>query len=927
MAEQGIIDNIVSQKVFDELVSLNKSLMTTLSLVEKIVANPIGGGAGGSKPTSVPSAKPYDEVSKAMQKISQLEKEIQALTQKSATEYGKLTKTINEQTVSKNALQKQSRLEAASVSESVGAYARLVAQYELAKKAVLDLGAANGMTGSEFDNAKLKAATLEKEIQKLHTVSGQYGKGANNMYNSTFQLTQVMRELPNFAIDARIGFMSLSNNLPMLADGFKQLANSTVKVTDAFGNVTEKTLGNAGAWKAMAKSLLSLNTIMIVASTLMIMFGDKFLDLFKKQDSSRAAMEAYSKSLKEGSSEFSTATKNVIEMQSAMASAEKGVISQTEATNIFNRTLGKSFGEAKNFTEVQTLMGQKAGVYVKAMALMAQANAFLQEAIKNAGEAEDLRNDKVVTFWQRSGSVLKNLYTSAGKAFTSGFLLDAKGVVNAGKDFSVEILDLDDKIREDRLVKAKKSEDAMAANAKSFQDLQAEANGIMKDAGIVTDEKSDKNKKLTASYKSQIDAINVLALRSKSWMETVGDMASKNENAANQFATLQTSIENISFENAKNDLAYQYDQDKFNLDKSLKDKSILQSDYNDKLSALNQNNATKLESIELEHANTIESINNTLSDNLISLATERDKEIEDNHKTFLKTSLDGIKAVNADYNKEQKQKDDDEVRMTKEKENLKYDIVKSSIDALMNLFDSFNEKYQQSLDEQSEYLDKIEQGKLDKIKEANDAGLMSDEDYSDKQKLIQDQAEADQLIIDEKRKKAQRDAFLAKQAAAVAEIAINTAIKITSPENIGGVLTPLYLTLAGLQTAAVLAQTIPYFENGGTTKSDGNIIVNEKRRELVVEPSGRSYIPQTDEPTMINVPKGTRIYPDAAKLNNEAIRGMIMMNVTQNGTDMSEVIKHLDKLDKSILSLKQKEQKGDSMMEKAKFARRFNKNN
>ena len=47
-----------------------------------------------------------------------------------------------------------------------------------------------------------------------------------SMYGATFQLTQVMRELPNFAIDARIGFMALSNNLPMLTDSSKGLSGN-----------------------------------------------------------------------------------------------------------------------------------------------------------------------------------------------------------------------------------------------------------------------------------------------------------------------------------------------------------------------------------------------------------------------------------------------------------------------------------------------------------------------------------------------------------------------------------------------------------------------------------------------------------------------------------------------------------------------------
>ena len=97
----------------------------------------------------------------------------------------------------------------------------------------------------------------------------------NSMYGATFQLTQVMRELPNFAIDARIGFMSLSNNLPMLIDSFKILKQQIIDTEGAAGS-TRKT------WAAFGKSLLSMNTIMIIVSTALILFGDKLVGFIGK---------------------------------------------------------------------------------------------------------------------------------------------------------------------------------------------------------------------------------------------------------------------------------------------------------------------------------------------------------------------------------------------------------------------------------------------------------------------------------------------------------------------------------------------------------------------------------------------------------------------------------------------------------------------
>ena len=129
-----------------------------------------------------------------------------------------------------------------------------------------------------------KMATMKKlsdEYDRTAKASGTYAQKSMSAYGATFSLTQVMRELPNFAISSRIGFMALSNNLPMLAEDFTRLSQQ-IDVN------TGKMLGFGGALKVFAKSLLSLNTIMIVASTLLILFGDdigKFISkMFKASE-------------------------------------------------------------------------------------------------------------------------------------------------------------------------------------------------------------------------------------------------------------------------------------------------------------------------------------------------------------------------------------------------------------------------------------------------------------------------------------------------------------------------------------------------------------------------------------------------------------------------------------------------------------------
>ena len=99
--------------------------------------------------------------------------------------------------------------------------------------------------------------------------------------------------------------------------------------------------GFGGAAKQFAKSLLSLNTIMIVVSTALILFGDKIVEIFTgKMPLAERAMQSYIKAIKEGNSEFSTATKTFFELSAIMTSASKGFISQ-RCIEEYNKALGK----------------------------------------------------------------------------------------------------------------------------------------------------------------------------------------------------------------------------------------------------------------------------------------------------------------------------------------------------------------------------------------------------------------------------------------------------------------------------------------------------------------------------------------------------------------------------------------------------------
>lgn len=232
--------------------------------------------------------------------------------------------------------------------------------------------------------------------------------------------------------------------------------------------------------------------------------------------------------------------------------------------------------------------------------------------------------------------------------------------------------------------------------------------------------------------------------------------------------------------------------------------------------------------------------------------------------------------------------------LQKERERLQTSIAANSIGVLKSAWSSYFDWYNKQLDKDADKQNEAKDKRIAALQEQYDASLLSQEEFEQSKQAIELQSEERQKEIEEKREQAERRQFLLEQAMAIAKIWINAMIKISSPANALGVLTPMYLTEAAVGTALIAAQSIPHFEKGGEMKESGLAVVGEKRKEVVLTPRGEVYI-TPDTPTLVHLERGTEVFPDASALNNKAISKMIMVNAGMNFSTKS-LEKKLDKL-------------------------------
>lgn len=325
--------------------------------------------------------------------VSQLEK----LEQRQAAMDTEEGKRLSQKKTDLAAIQREQKLLNVVSSAYTTALEKLYAKQELANRAAQKYLTTLGAESKEYKQAIADAKRYAQEINQMEVNTGKLVGKTTSMYGATFQLTQVMRELPNFAMDARIGFMSLSNNLPMLADAFSSLSKR-------IDETTGKPYGAAGAFKIFAKSLLSMNTVLVVASTLLIMFGDKLVEVFTgKLSAAEKAHRDFIKSLEEGSNAVSPNISNLAKLRAYLTLLDGEYVTQEDILKTYNETIGNVVGKTDDFATAQKNIIEKGDGYIAVMLQMAAANGILEQATKEVMRAEALRQEQIngwQAFWK-----------------------------------------------------------------------------------------------------------------------------------------------------------------------------------------------------------------------------------------------------------------------------------------------------------------------------------------------------------------------------------------------------------------------------------------------------------------------------------------------------------------------------------------------
>ena len=134
---------------------------------------------------------------------------------------------------------------------------------------------------SRQDKIKSKQKELTTETKKTTTGTTKLNKAYNGL---DFSMAQISRETPAFLLSPEIGFLAISNNIPIFIDALNRAA-------EAAGNTKSK-------WALAGSALFSMNTLLSLAVVALTLFGPKIWNWIADIFSGKSAVDSFNDSLK-----------------------------------------------------------------------------------------------------------------------------------------------------------------------------------------------------------------------------------------------------------------------------------------------------------------------------------------------------------------------------------------------------------------------------------------------------------------------------------------------------------------------------------------------------------------------------------------------------------------------------------------------------
>ena len=395
------------------------------------------------------------------------------------------------------------------------------------------------MNLSKAQREGLEGAELLKNLQETQTQldnaslsMNKYAAGAKTRFDALgFSVTQIARELPALAFGPQMFFLAISNNVGPFQDALSSARKEYQMLMEAGKNATP-------VWKQLLKSVFSLQTGLSVATTLLVVYGDKITEWISTLFRASAAVDKTATNIRNLSRVMDEAAKQSAAERAELDILYKATQDQTRSLKERNAAadeLQRKYPESfSNLTNEAILAGDAANAYrnlTENILKVAQARAAMKIVEENYGKMYQLQKAiNADTNWLNRHKES----SKEGKASTTTVVGSSiTGYVQTGEALTAEAKEYN------------RRAEALEKNTKAMKDFEDANNAVIKSIDVGAFALSNANPTGSTDINAYIDQINKInELRKKKSNERIRldtDLANQEEQA--YINTLEDGIE------------------------------------------------------------------------------------------------------------------------------------------------------------------------------------------------------------------------------------------------------------------------------------------------------------------------------------------------------------------------------------------------
>jgi len=912
-AEAGL--DVIHQKIKE----IQLDSLKTATEVSKILK-------GGNKNTPNGANKSLQEVTMSMSELNKkvdlylgLQKDQQRQWKENITSANQFHSNMTAINKQREQTLKLAAKDVAKKKEEARAYNSLNKTFQNLKKEYRDLAIRQKVHNDLTEEEVKRVASLQQRIQRLdkafkqtdesmgiHTRSvGNYGKAFDSL---GFSVAQITRESPAFLNSMQTGFMAISNNIPTLVDEIDKLKIKNAKL------VSEQKAA-IPIWKSLSAAVLSYQTavsagilLLTVAGPALIKWISKITQVAEATDGATAAAKAFNTTLREGAADAESEQQTFETLNKALTSGqltrEQSLKTATKMKKLYPEQLKNMTAEeivtkgiGKNYEKITEHIARNAAMKAVSTRMTEIANdkleaqLALEEAQLQATAIRLVMESDIGASWVAVQT--KKLWLMGDEADANVKAAEKQSEINKLDKEQIKLGNfINDNIR-DFIDLTTESIELEKDNKKNEEDKKEYALfTIAHYKDLISQNNTRIDQQLTMSEGDRAERLHLLELNKyyEKQIKLLGGIKDKKDEGEKYYKGEIGFIQKIIAENnklilhAKDNTTYErLKKENYQLQEQIDLIKGVQAEW-DKMFDSDGDDMDGLEMPDLEtvfrKGIKLDDIDEIIEDEDVfseyvhgflpmfqrlgsswgTLTKVLGKDISKLEEEFMIM----YEAMGGDPEDTKKMEKEFAkfVAMQESKIEKTLAMIGATVNAAADLGNAIIERNVEKLEQEKTAIEERFDFEMLKAEET----MTSKEALADRERFLEEKKAKDLRRIQDQINKEKRKQAIIDKAAAVATIAINTAIGVSAAITKGAVFNSaeviLTLAMGALQTATVLATPIPQYKDGTENHMGGKAIIGDGgKHEAVITPDGSVFkSPKTS--TLVDLPSGTVVKSD-----------------------------------------------------------------